>query len=145
MQTARTTDAERRGIAGFAVRAIVVAGCALLVCGCNTDQQVVAAAPDVPFDYRQRHPIAMTEGNHTLQIFVGTSRGELNATQRAEVAQFAYSWHRDATGGVVIDLPVGASNERAAAESVPRIRSILAAVGVPPDSIVMRRYHVARI
>ena len=142
MQTARTTDAERRGIAGLAVRAIVVASCALLVCGCNTDQQVVAAAPDVPFDYRQRHPIAMTEGNHTLQIFVGTSRGELNATQRAEVAEFGYSWHRDATGGVVIDLPVGASNEHAAAESAHAIRSILAAVGVPPDSIVMRRNHV---
>ena len=141
MQTARTKDAEHRGIAGLAVRAIVVASCAFLVCGCNTDQQVVAASPDVPFDYRQRHPITMTEGNHTLQIFVGTSRGGLNATQRAEVAEFGSSWHRDATGGVAIDLPVGASNEHAAAESAHAIRSILAAVKIPPDSIVVRRYQ----
>ena len=141
MQTVRTANVERCGIAGFAVRSLMILGCVLLVCGCNTDQQVVAAAPDVPYDYRQRHPITMTEVNHTLQVFVGTSRGELNATQRAEVAQFAYSWHRDATGGVAIDLPVGASNERAAADSVRTIRSILASAGVPPDGIVMRRYQ----
>lgn len=141
MQTARAMDAERRGIAGLAVRAIVVASCAFLVCGCNTDQQVVAAAPDVPYDYRQRHPITMTEGNHTLQIFVGTSRSELNAAQRADVTQFGYSWRREATGGVAIEIPVGASNERSAADTAHVIRSLLAAASVPPDRIVVRGYQ----
>ena len=116
MQIGPTTIARSRGIAGLAMRAAIVGGCAMLVGACNTDQQVVAGVPDVPYDYRQRHPITMTETNHTLQIFVGTSRGELNATQRAEVAQFAHSWRRDATGGVAIELPVGASNERAAGD-----------------------------
>jgi pilus assembly protein CpaD len=145
MQIGRTTITNRiaksRGFAGFAARAAVVGGCAMFVCACNTDQQVVAAAPDVPYDYRQRHPITMTEVNHTLEVFVGTSRGELNATQRAEVAQFAHSWRREAAGGVVIELPVGASNERAAADSVRTIRSILAAASVPPDGIVVRGYQ----
>lgn len=150
MQIGPTTIARSRGIAGIAMRAAIVGGCAMLVGACNTDQQVVAGVPDVPYDYRQRHPITMTETNHTLQIFVGTSRGELNATQRAEVAQFAHSWRRDATGGVAIELPVGASNERAAADSVRTIRSILAAASVPPDGIVVRGYpapgpHVAPI
>lgn len=150
MQIGPTTIARSRGIAGIAMRAAIVGGCAMLVGACNTDQQVVAGVPDVPYDYRQRHPITMTETNHTLQIFVGTSRGELNATQRAEVAQFAHSWRRDATGGVAIELPAGASNERAAADSVRTIRSILAAASVPPDGIVVRGYpapgpHVAPI
>ena len=150
MQIGPTTIARSRGIAGLAMRAAIVGGCAMLVGACNTDQQVVAGVPDVPYDYRQRHPITMTETNHTLQIFVGTSRGELNATQRAEVAQFAHSWRRDATGGVAIELPVGASNERAAANSVRTIRSILAAASVPPDGIVVRGYpapgpHIAPI
>ncbi|MGA9322617.1 MAG: CpaD family pilus assembly protein [Xanthobacteraceae bacterium] len=150
MQIGPTTIARSRGIAGLAMRAAIVGGCAMLVGACNTDQQVVAGVPDVPYDYRQRHPITMTETNHTLQIFVGTSRGELNATQRAEVAQFAHSWRRDATGGVAIELPVGASNERAAADSVRTIRSILAAASVPPDGIVVRGYpapgpHIAPI
>jgi pilus assembly protein CpaD len=122
------------------MRAAIVGGCAMLVGACNTDQQVVAGVPDVPYDYRQRHPITMTETNHTLQIFVGTSRGELNAAQRAEVAQFAHSWHRESTGGVAIELPAGATNERAAADSVHMIRSILAAASVPPNGIVVRTY-----
>jgi pilus assembly protein CpaD len=141
MQIGRTTTAKRRGIAGLAMRAAIVGGCAMFVGACNTDQQTVAGVPDVPYDYRQRHPITMTEVNQTLQIFVGTSRGELNAAQRAEVAHFAHFWHRDATGGVAIELPAGASNERAAAESTHMIRSILVAGGVPPDGIVIRSYQ----
>jgi pilus assembly protein CpaD len=42
---------------------------------------------------------------------------------------------------VVIDLPVGASNERAAAESLREIQSILAASGVPPAGIGVRSYR----
>lgn len=133
--------ANNRRIAVLAIRTAIVGGCAIFVCACTTDQPQVAAVPDVPYDYRQRHPITMTEVSHTLQIFVGTSRGELNAAQRAEVAQFAYSWRREATGGVAIELPVGASNERAAAESAHMIRSILAAASVPPNSIVVRGYQ----
>ena len=43
----------------------------------------------------------------------------------------------------MVDQPVGTGNERAAAEVMPAIRSILAASGVPPDGIVVRGYHPA--
>jgi pilus assembly protein CpaD len=129
------------GTVGLAVRAGLVGGCAIFLCACNTDQQVVSGVPDVPYDYRQRHPITMTEANHTLELFVGTSRGELNAMQRAELAQFAYSWRREATGGIAIDLPVGTGNERAAADSVNAVRSILVAGGVPPNGVIVRHYQ----
>jgi pilus assembly protein CpaD len=132
--------ARLRTARGLAARAAFIGGCAMFLCACNTDQQVTAGAPDVPYDYRQRHPITMTEGDQTLQVFVGTSRGELNAGQRAEVAQFGHRWRREGTGGIAIELPVGASNERAAADSVPTIRSILAATSVPPNGIVVRGY-----
>jgi pilus assembly protein CpaD len=130
-----------RGVMALAMRAAIVGGCAMFVCACATDQQQVAAVPDAPYDYRQRHPITMTEVNQTLEVFIGTSRGDLNATQRAEVAQFAHSWRREATGGVAIEIPAGASNERAAAASVHTIRSILAAASVPPDGIVVGSYQ----
>ncbi len=141
MQTVRTTIAERPVIAGLAIRAVIVAFHALLVCGCNTDQPQVAGVPDVPADYRLRHPITISEADHTLEIFIGSNRGELSATQRAEVLEFAQTWKREATGGVLVDLPVGTSNERAAAEAMRAIRSILAATGVPPDGIIVRGYH----
>jgi len=142
MQIIRTMIAEsRRGITGFASRAVIVAGCALVICGCNTDQPQVAAVPDIPTDYRLRHPITISEADHTLEIFIGSNRGELSATQRAEVSAFAQTWKREATGGVVVDLPVGTGNERAAAEVMPAIHSLLAASGVPPEGIVVRRYR----
>jgi pilus assembly protein CpaD len=132
--------AKLRTAGGLAARAAIVGSCAIFLCACNTDQQVTASAPSVPYDYRQRHPISITEGNQTLEVFVGTSRGALNASQRAEVAQFGHRWRREATGGVAIELPVGATNERAAAETVHTIRSILAATSVPPNGIIVRGY-----
>ena len=126
MQTVRAMIAERRcGIAGLALRAVIVAGYALLVCGCNTDMQQVAAVPDVPTDYRLRHPITISEADHSIEIFIGSNRGALSATQRADVLAFAQTWRREATGGVVVDLPVGTSNARAAAEAMREIGSIL--------------------
>jgi len=130
----------RRGPARLAFRAAIAAGCALFVCACNTDQQV-AAAPDAPFDYRLRHPITITEMQHTLEIFVGSNRGELDASQRAALSEFAANWKHEATGGVIVDLPVGSSNQRAAAEVMPVIHSLLTAGGVPPGGIRVRGYH----
>ena len=140
MLTVLQEIAESCGSAGLAMRAAIVAGFSLLVCACNTDQQV-AAAPDVPSDYRQRHPITITESDHTLQVFVGSNRGELNAMQRAEVLAFGQTWRHEATGGVLVDLPVGTSNERAATEAMRTIRSILAASGVPRNGVAVRGYH----
>jgi pilus assembly protein CpaD len=144
MQIVRTALAEEfarlRLAAGLVARAALVGGGAMFLVACNTDQQLTAGAPDVPYDYRQRHPITITEGDRTLEVFVGTSRGQLNAGQRAEVAQFGHRWRREATGGIAIELPAGASNERAAADAVPTIRSILAATSVPPKGIIVRRY-----
>ncbi len=140
MQTVRTTIARPRGIAALAVRAAFVGACAVFVCACNTDNQV-AGVPDVPTDYRLRHPITIGEADHTLEVFVGSNRGALNPTQRAEVAEFAHTWKREATGGVVVDLPVGTNNEHAAAEAMRAIRSILVASGVPANGVMVRGYH----
>src|SRR5271165_3508996 len=99
MQTVQAMIADRcGGMTGVAVRAVIAAGYALLVCGCNTDMQQVAAVPDVPTDYRLRHPITISEGDHSIEIFVGSNHGELNAMQRAEVLAFAQTWKREATG-----------------------------------------------
>lgn len=140
MQTVQKMITGGRATAGPGFRAAIVAGFSLFVCACNTDQQV-AAVPDVPSDYRQRHPITMSEADHTLQVFVGSNRGELNPTQRAEVLAFAQTWRREATGGVIVDLPIGTTNERAAAEAMRTIRSILTASGVPIDGVLVRGYH----
>ncbi len=138
MHTVRTlTTGSRRSAA--ALRAAIVTAFGLLVCACQTDQ-VTTAAPNVPYDYRLRHPITITEAERTLQIFIGANRGELTGQQRAELLAFAQSWKREATGGVLIDLPTGTVNERAATAALREIQSILAATGVPPKTMMVRNY-----
>jgi pilus assembly protein CpaD len=139
MQTIRRLIAGRRGSAAAAMRATIVTGFGLVLCACQTDQ-VTTAAPNVPADYRLRHPITITEAEHTLQLFIGANRGELTAEQRAELLAFAQNWKREATGGVLIDLPTGTVNEGASAASLREIQSILAATGVPPKNMMVRNY-----
>ncbi len=115
-----------------------VAALAAMLAGCYT---VRDPADPVPDDYRQRHPITLQEGHRTVEIFVGTSRGGLTPAQRADVLAFAHVWKREATGGVVIDVPSGTPNEHAAGDSLHEIQSILAAVGVPSQGIVVRPYR----
>jgi pilus assembly protein CpaD len=142
MQTVRTLIAGRRSAAGHLTRAAVVVGAALLVCGCNTDKEI-AGVPSAPVDYRQRHPITITEGERTFELFIGSSRGTLNPMQRAELLAFAQSWRHEATGGVIVELPTGSGNERAAAEALHEITSTLTATGVPAHGIAVQNYRAA--
>lgn len=142
MHYVRAPIADRRASSRLALRTALAVGFAALVCGCNTDKQITGA-PDVPSDYRLRHPISITEKDHTLQLFVGANRGSLTPAQRAEVLAFGQTWKGRATGGVIIDLPVGSSNEHSSADSLREIESILAATGVPPRGIAVRNYRVS--
>lgn len=139
MPIIRSAIAGRSAHAGLLLRAAFAVGCAALVCGCNTDQQITGS-PAAPTDYRLRHPISITEKDHTLQLFIGANRGSLTPAQRAELLAFGQTWKDRATGGVIVDLPVGSVNERSSAQALREIESILAATGVPPQSVAVRNY-----
>jgi pilus assembly protein CpaD len=111
-----------------------------MLAGCYTNQEVATPAAS---DYRLRHPIAIKEGPHTVEVFIGSNRGGLNGEQRADVLAFANRWRREATGGIVIDLPSGTRNEIAAANAVHEVRAILSAAGVPPQAVDVRPYRPA--
>ena len=144
MRTIWTLITARRGSAAVVLRAAIVAGYGILVCGCQTDQQQIAGVPNAPFDYRQRHPITVTEAEHTMQLFIGANRASLTPSQRAEVLAFAQTWKTEATGGVLIDLPAGTVNEQASAGALHEIQSILAASGVPPNGMMVRTYQAGQ-
>jgi pilus assembly protein CpaD len=137
-----TRASRRRSPQTLAVNLLAAVGLAAVLAGCQHTQDV-AEAPPPPNDYRLRHPIAIREATRTVELFIGRSRGTLTATQRADVADFALSWKREATGGVIIDLPAGTPNQRAARDSVPEIRSMLVAAGVPGGSIAVQSHRVA--
>jgi pilus assembly protein CpaD len=121
-----------------AVRGLVIAGLAVAVAGCNTARDTTGSVPN---DYRQRHPIAVKEGKRSLELFVGSGRGGLTPSQRAEVLAFAQTWKRDATGSLVIHRPVGTSNERAALEAMRHAVSILVSAGIPNYGISVQPYQ----
>ena len=121
--------------------AIALMGLSVTLAACNTTEELVTQS--VPTDYRQRHPIAIQEGERSIVIFVGKARGGLSEPQRADVAGIARDWVREGTGAVVVDVPVDTANARAAAATYHEIRSVLAAGGVPLRGIVQHPYHPA--
>jgi pilus assembly protein CpaD len=123
-----------------ACRRLALLACALMLGACQYAQPIVSPSD---YDYRLRWKIAIEEGPRTLDLFIGMARGGLNADQRADVIAFANTWRRDATGGIVADLPVGTRNEVAAANALHEVRSLLAAAGVPPSAVGVRPYRPA--
>lgn len=142
MSDSEVLGSRQRSLRALAAHVLAVAGLAAALAGCQHTQEV-AEAPPPPVDYRLRHPIGIKEGNRTVELFIGSSRGTLTAAQRADIADFALSWKREATGGVVIDLPTGTANHRAARDAAPEIRALLAAAGVPGEAINMQSHRVA--
>ena len=105
----------------------------------HTDERVAQAS--IPDDYRLRHPIAIQEADTSIVVFVGQGRGGLTAEQRADVMGLAQSWAHEGTGAINADLPVDTPNARPAADAMREIQSLFAAAGVPPNGVVVRRYH----
>ena len=128
--------AGRRGRA--ALRLLAAGGLALMLAGCYQTQQADSAYPT---DYRERHPITLKEGDRRVEVFLGRNRGGLNPIQRADVLSFAQLWKREATSGIVIDVPKGGPTEGAASDSMREVHSILAASGVPRDAVHLRSYR----
>jgi len=120
-------------------RTLACVGLAAFLAGCKTTSQV-DLVQSIPDDYRQRHPIAVREKVQSMTVFIGDARGMLTPAQRVELAALASSWLQEATGGIVIEMPVGSPNERAAAGAAREIRSVLGAGGVPARAIEIRPY-----
>src|SRR4029453_15786460 len=130
-----TIVAERRR--AHLLRFALLATCALSLGGCYSTPREITGT--VASDPRQRHPIVIKEGPQTVDLFIGDMRGTLTGSQRAEVLSFASEWRREATGGIMIDVPVVASNAAAATNAASGGRTILTAAGVPAKSVQQRQ------
>lgn len=124
-----------------ALRLLVAGALAVTIAGCN---QTGVVADPYPIDYRERHPITLKEGTQTLEVFLGRNRGGLTPDQRADVLAFAQQWRKEATGGIVIDVPRAPSYTRAANDSLREIYSIFAASGVPRGAVRVAHYSPER-
>ncbi|MBR1122929.1 CpaD family pilus assembly protein [Bradyrhizobium lablabi] len=119
---------------------LALTGLAVVLGACKhiDDPSPVAFAPE---DYRLRHPIAVTEIDREIVVFVGNNRGGLAAQQRADVIGLAQTWLREGTGAINVDVPVDTPNARAAADSAREIQALFAAAGLPPRAYTVRHYR----
>lgn len=123
-----------------ATQAAAIGGLAMLLAGCYQAKDTATLYPN---DYRLRHPITLRDGQQTVEVFIGRSRGGLSPEQRADVMSFAGNWRRQATSGILIEVPSGNATKRAAADSLREIHSILNAHGVPGNGVRVRSYASA--
>jgi pilus assembly protein CpaD len=133
--------AGRRRAAAIGARGLLIAGLATALAGCSNTFMSSDPTGGIPLTYKERYPITIQEGRKSLVLFVGSGRGGLSATQRAEVMAFAQSWRHDATGGVTVDRPVYGGNDRAANDTLREALSIIAMAGIPRKGVGIRPYN----
>lgn len=92
---------------------------------CMSDRRVVENPVD--FDYRKNHPIVLSQGNRTIDVFVAGGPGALGGRQIGDVRSFAQEYRRSGHGPLVVALP---ETDPAASQIVPSIRKALAESGV---------------
>jgi len=105
--------------------------------------QSALAQTNYPDDYRERHPITVTEGERSVEVFVSRNRGGLTPVQRGDVFAFARAWQHEAMSGIIIDVPSGGPADRAATASAREIESVFSTSGVPRKAILVRHYRPA--
>ena len=112
MQTVRTTIAGRRAVAGLVVRAAVAAGCALVALRLQYrpagHRRSRSRRPIIACGIRSRCRNPTARSNCSSAPIAASS----TPTQRAQVLSFGLGWKREATGGIVVERPVGSSNEQ---------------------------------
>jgi pilus assembly protein CpaD len=122
-------DAARHA-AGLARPAARLLSLALLLplgaCGLNK----VAMAPEVPYDYHERHPIVLAEAPHIIDIFPPTFGSRLDTADVLRIREFVNRYRRMGRGMITLLAPTGGADPAALRAGVEKVRRALDAEGV---------------
>ncbi|MBB3946674.1 pilus assembly protein CpaD [Rhizobium skierniewicense] len=113
---------------------------AALAQGCARDPMSTGAIPD---DYRTRHPITLSEAQHSLDIPVSAGDNRLTVGMADTIKGFAQSYTATSSGVVQIQVPTGSANSAAASILKRQIRSVLTSSGIASSKIVETHYGAA--
>ncbi len=107
-------------------------------CGSMKDQMSTSAIPD---DYRTRHPIMLSEVEHTLDVPIASGDRKLTMSVQDSIAGFAADYLSASTGTIQIMVPHGSPNSGAASGMRKQIRQVLTTRGVPSNRIIETSYQ----
>ncbi|SIR05887.1 pilus assembly protein CpaD [Rhizobium sp. RU35A] len=113
-----------------------------LIAGC-ADRSLTTGS--IPMDYRQRHPVVLTEAQNALDIPVGPNDMRLTTGMRETLRGFVQSYLASSAGHVLVQLPYGSPNAPAAARLSNEIRATLTTAGVPARAIVFTGYAAGAV
>ncbi|WP_321383349.1 CpaD family pilus assembly protein [Rhizobium sp.] len=127
---------------GLALPGLVLGLVAVLsLSGCGSMGKDSMSTGSIPDDYRTRHPIMMTDVEHSLDLPVAQGNAHMTVGMADTVTGFAQDYHNASSGFVQIMVPRGSTNAVAAASVVRQVRSQLVAKGVPSSKIIERPYQ----
>ncbi|WP_184327316.1 CpaD family pilus assembly protein [Rhizobium sp. BK529] len=106
-------------------------------CAGPRDQLTTGGIPD---DYRERHPIVVTEAEQTVDIPVASTDRRLSIAQREMIRGFAQNYLSRASGPVYILSPEGSPNAGAARALRSQVRAELASRGIASNKIINTSY-----
>ncbi len=116
--------------------ALMLAG-AVTGCAGSPDGMTTSAIRD---DYRQRHPIVLTEKEHNIDIPVAAGDRRLTTGMRDVIRGFVQDYRAHASGTVEILSPRESVNGLAASALSQQIRRELVANGIPSGRVVTSYY-----
>jgi pilus assembly protein CpaD len=122
----------------------VTAGAALvalgaLSAGCST---ITGEVKPADFDYRERHPIMISEEPEILEMRVGMNGPAVSREIEAAIADYAQEYRYQGTGNITIQVPTGSANEIAAGSTGRAVHYALVRAGVPQSHITVAPYPV---
>ncbi len=108
--------------------------------GCAKDPRTTGAIPD---DYRTRHPITLSEAQHSLDVPVSAGDNRLTVAMADNIKGFAQSYAATSSGVVQIQVPTGSANSAGASILKRQIRAVLNSSGIASSKIVETHYGAA--
>ena len=94
------------------------------------------------YDYRQRHPIMLSNEPEVMDMRVGMRGPALSPDIEAAVRQYVGEYQADGTGSITIQVPTGSANAVAAASTGRAVHYALVRAGVPRGQIDVAPYEV---
>ena len=95
--------------------------------GCFTDRVVTGSV--YPHDYRERHPIVLTESARSLDLFAIGPDG-LGYRQAGDLRAYLNEYRRYGAGGIAVQVPAGTEHAAVTREITAAIREIGGRVAV---------------
>ncbi|WFU09136.1 CpaD family pilus assembly lipoprotein [Rhizobium sp. CB3090] len=124
----------------FAALALIMMAATVSGCAGSPDGMTTSAISD---DYRQRHPIVLTEKEHHVDIPVIAGDRRITTGARDTVRGFVQDYKAHASGTVEILAPGGSANAPGVSSFRRQIRQELVASGIPSARIVDSYYQTS--